>query len=251
MPERLVHIWEKKRSLFERKQRRYTRDDLRIFELQKAARGADTLVCADDRLSHIRGVHLVGAGLLLYQTPEIIRHIIQASGVTKIMSHHGCKGAALAAAEMGFLPGMTDSEVDRFSRFWTGLLADRHHLIHEPQYCPPQQQIHIGLKICYDTTGHIKHIPRAEGLLPGYLISRKYLSSQNGVRQLRAIYEVAFDKYSIGSVSGQILLKILAYSSKTDPDPDSYLEEINSDPVLEQAIKDERLFPKILIKPRS
>lgn len=170
--EDLLKYWHEQEPLFQEVRKLGWQKYLTSLNLPRGFELKDRkLRCIDEGTPG--GLHLAGSGILVSKSEAV--DFVKQAGVTGIYSHAGCGAAALYAKNKG----LDVDRADDYGAAWAQELAQITGLPYEGHIAlndlARPAEFHIARVIYYDASGSFDP-SLVEGLPPGFVISRKYLS---------------------------------------------------------------------------
>lgn len=159
------------------------------------------------------GVHLAGSGILL--GVEEAAKIGQTAGVTAVTSHQECGAATLAARQAGQDPAQSDEYGQQFAAELARRLGVSYCHLPISEMARPAGR-HIARVVYYDGTGRVDPA-RAVGLPAGFVISRRYLTTDYARRECEIAVRLALGDHGFGIlITPQEPLLIILLGHPTD-----------------------------------
>ena len=158
------------------------------LEKHKPAENLHRCICCMDERTPC-GIHSAGSGILLSE--KEFDEYFKKSGSDSISSHDGCGAGKIYAEKMGL--DVNDS--DRIAKEWAEKKAKEKGVAH----------IHLGVekpfhfaRVCYyDGTGKFNH-DGVEGLPPGFVVGRKYMSKEASMAEASVAQNIIFGHHGFG-----------------------------------------------------
>jgi len=194
--EKLLKFWLEQEPVFKQIQTKGWSEYLSSLKLTGVFELKDKkLRCIDE--GTVGGIHLAGSGIL---NKSAAVEIVKQAGVTGIYSHAGCGAAGLYAQSQ---KGLDISRADEYGIDWAKELAQASDLPYEGHIelsemaRPPE--FHIARVAYYDGTG--KFDPsQIEGLPPGFVISRKFLTPDYAKQEADIATKIALGDHGFGKI---------------------------------------------------
>ncbi len=145
------------------------------------------LCCIDERIPYGVG-HVPGSGILFEYNEAI--DVIIASGATTMTSHDGCGAAKLWAERQGKDTNNSDEYGKEFSRqLAKDLGLGYEHIGYDKMIGPTS--FHIA-RVGYYVGAPYFNPYKVEGMLPGFIISRRYSKQKNAQQDMELAISIAF-----------------------------------------------------------